>query len=307
VALLVTLLIVGLLSASVVSFIRLTHIEAKVADNMLAFSQAEIMARAGLRGAMAVLAMDERVYDSSDDEWGDFNKYAALGSGLFAEGAFTGRIEDLSGRFNPNYLVTDKGLIDIPRLEQFQRLLRSQEIDEERAEAVLDWVDKDSDPRPDGAERSYYSGQEDPYLPADGQFTAVSQLALVKGFTAEELYGKEEQPGLTAFLTVHSDGKINLNTASEAVLMSLDDGLTKSVAEAIISARTEKPFEKLDDLRDVSSLGPDVLARITSRSSVASNWYLIVVEGVYREARALAIAVVFRDKDGVRLIQYRVG
>ncbi|MEW5725252.1 MAG: type II secretion system minor pseudopilin GspK, partial [Thermodesulfobacteriota bacterium] len=289
------------------SFIRFSHLEAKVVENLECFTQAEILARAGLKGAMTLLAMDDKERDDLTEAWADFNRYAALASGLLGEGAFTGRIEDLSARFNPNFLVDAKGLIDKDRQAQFGRLLTLVQLDPQAIPAVLDWLDPDEETRPGGAESSAYLAGADPYTPANGPFLALSQLALVKGFTAEALYGTTDRPGLLEYLTVHSEGRINLNTAGEVVLMSLDDGLTKSVAQDIMKTRSTKPFEKLDDLKEVPGLTPEVLARLAGRVSVASSYFLVYVEGAYREARAAITAIVHRAGGGVRLIYFRAG
>ena len=47
-----TLLVVALLSASVISFMRTTHLEALTAENVSNHSQAQILARAGLKGML---------------------------------------------------------------------------------------------------------------------------------------------------------------------------------------------------------------------------------------------------------------
>ncbi|MBW1710755.1 MAG: pilus assembly PilX N-terminal domain-containing protein [Deltaproteobacteria bacterium] len=54
IALLITLLVTGLLSASALSFIRMANLEARVADNTYTLAQAEILAQAGLKGAIAL-------------------------------------------------------------------------------------------------------------------------------------------------------------------------------------------------------------------------------------------------------------
>ena len=108
-------------------------------------------------------------------------------------------------------------------------------------------------------------------------------------------------------MTVHSNGLININTAGEAVLMSLDDDLTRETAREIMERRAVNPFERLEDLRQVSGLRPEVLARIVGLLSVASSHFRIRVEGRFRQARVPITAVVSRDKAGVRLIYYKVG
>ena len=93
------------------------------------------------------------------------------------------------------------------------------------ADSILDWLDEDSDPRPNGSELEYYSVLPTPYAPKNGPIDSVEELLLVRGVTPELLFGidsnrngvvdpAEQQRGLvdatqtsslgwTSFLTVH--------------------------------------------------------------------------------------------------------
>jgi len=64
----------------------------------------------------------------------------------------------------------------------------------ELVDALLDWRDRDDNPRPQGAEQDYYSQLERPYQIKNGPFTSVEELLLVRGFTAERVLGSP-QPG----------------------------------------------------------------------------------------------------------------
>lgn len=62
---------------------------------------------------------------------------------------------------------------------------------EELADALLDWLDKDDEPRPMGAERDYYINLDPPYTPKNGPLDTIDELLLVKGFSAAILYGED--------------------------------------------------------------------------------------------------------------------
>jgi hypothetical protein len=47
---------------------------------------------------------------------------------------------------------------------------------------------------------------------------SLEELLLIKGMKPETYYGKEGQEGLRDYLTVHSDGRININTAGLLIL-----------------------------------------------------------------------------------------
>ena len=65
-------------------------------------------------------------------------------------------------RFFPiNSLVVNNTVI-LDRLAQFQRLLRALQIDDRLADAIIDWLDADDTPRPNGAESAYYASLTPP-------------------------------------------------------------------------------------------------------------------------------------------------
>ncbi len=64
---------------------------------------------------------------------------------------------------------------------------------EEIADAILDWLDSDEEPRPLGAEFSdYYMNLKPPYKPANGPIDSIEQLLLVRGVTPQLLFGYDE-------------------------------------------------------------------------------------------------------------------
>jgi hypothetical protein len=64
------------------------------------------------------------------------------------------------------------------------------------ADALLDWIDPDSQPRPLGAEADYYRGLGLPYGPRNGVPQCLEELLLVRGVTRGRLFGGEASPGL---------------------------------------------------------------------------------------------------------------
>jgi type II secretory pathway component PulK len=60
---------------------------------------------------------------------------------------------------------------------------------EDVADAILDWIDEDDEPRELGAEVDYYSGLSPAYAPRNGPMTTVEELLLVRGVTPQLLFG----------------------------------------------------------------------------------------------------------------------
>ena len=62
---------------------------------------------------------------------------------------------------------------------------------EDIADAILDWLDEDEEPRPFGAEIEYYSTLPTPYEPNNGPLQSVEELLLVRGVTPTLLFGAD--------------------------------------------------------------------------------------------------------------------
>lgn len=101
------------------------------------------------------------------------------------------------------------------------------------ADSILDWRDSNHEYHLNGAEDDYYLALPTPYEAKDANFDTVEELLLVKGVTPEIFYGSDHLPpevkgktasneerrsGIARYLTVKSNGKINLNTAPKPVL-----------------------------------------------------------------------------------------
>ena len=64
---------------------------------------------------------------------------------------------------------------------------------EDVADAILDWLDEDEEPRPLGAEfDDFYLHLPNPYKPANGPIESIEQLLLVRGVTPQLLFGYDE-------------------------------------------------------------------------------------------------------------------
>lgn len=64
-------------------------------------------------------------------------------------------------------------------------------MDAEIADAILDWIDEDTEPRPLGCEDEYYQTLPSPYAAANGPLRSVEELLLVRGVTPQLLFGAD--------------------------------------------------------------------------------------------------------------------
>lgn len=58
-------------------------------------------------------------------------------------------------------------------------------------QGLLDFLDTDDTPRPEGAEQEYYDNLPSPYRAANGPLETLEELLLVRGFTPSILYGED--------------------------------------------------------------------------------------------------------------------
>lgn len=134
---------------------------------------------------------------------------------------------------------------DLPLLERFFKVcLGSSDMEaQELAAAIVDWRDTDSMLSiPLGsAEDAYYIGLNHPYKCKDADFDSLDELLLVKGITPE-IFAR-----IRDYLTVYTDGLVNVNTASREVLLAL--GIGDKLAGAIFNFRCgrDKKYGTPDD------------------------------------------------------------
>jgi type II secretory pathway component PulK len=212
--------------------------------------------RAGTENAIAVLNEDLKDSDCLSDLWSDndedFNDVA------MERCRYSVRVIDEAAKLNINTATKDQ-LMALPYME------------EEVADAILDWRDDDDEPRGEGAEAGYYENLPIPYKIRNGQFKTLRELLEVKGVTEASLYGEDTNlngrldsnerdgdlsppsdnsddrldQGWIAYLTCHSyeknvdangDKRVNINQADQQQLQDQLD-LKASQAKWIVDNR----------------------------------------------------------------------
>jgi DNA uptake protein ComE-like DNA-binding protein len=88
-------------------------------------------------------------------------------------------------------LIDQSGLVNL-NVATPQMLSGVPGLNEEQIDALLDWRDRDDIPRPNGAEINYYASiQPVGYRCKNGPLLTLEELLLVRGFSAETLYGED--------------------------------------------------------------------------------------------------------------------
>lgn len=117
--------------------------------------------------------------------------FSVVSPALDSYGEYSGMrlgLEDESARLNLNTILVADARDPEAALGR-QLLMGLPGMTESIADAILDWLDEDDEPRDFGAERDYYSGLATPYEPQNGPLESIDQLLLVRDVTPELLYG----------------------------------------------------------------------------------------------------------------------
>lgn len=279
VALVVTLLALVLIMTLAWEIFRLGARGAQTGAYARDSIRASIAAEAGAAAARIALkedAKDSKI-DTLDEIWSRPAAAIDLGDAVVRV-----VVEDEERKINVNGIIMPNGNAPNERnLAVFRRLLENLSLDPSLADAVLDWLDNDESTRVGGAESSYYESLPQPYRSKNDLLDTLDELRLVRGFT-EDVFRK-----LRPFVTVRSSGKVNVNTAPKPVLMSLSAGqdaaeageISEATADAVIEARTSRPFEKVDDFCKTDG----ALDRICAKTQVKS---LVDVKSVFFRVRS---------------------
>jgi general secretion pathway protein K len=217
----------------------------------LARDQAVNVALGAESWVISILQQD--LQDSPTDHLGEI--WASELPGLPIEGGEVfGSIEDLQGRFNVNNLVDQDGRIEEASLEQFRRLLNALGLDPRFAGIAADWIDSNLDASfPDGAEDAIYTGMIPPYRTANQTLTSVSELAAIEGMDRDTF--RILEPHITA---LPGRNAVNVNTATPAVLQSLDENMTTADVEGLVQERAASGFTDVETAF-ASLVTPEVL------------------------------------------------
>jgi general secretion pathway protein K len=306
VALVTALLVVSLAIIAATAMVTRFQVDMRRTGNLLNGEQAYAYAMAAESWAYVILRRDraDNKHDALDEGWS-----TALPP-IPVEGGFVnGRVEDLQGRFNVNNLAGNEGGVDTIQLDYYKRLLEILDLEPALAPALQDWIDADINATfPDGAEDDEYLLSEPPYRTGNRPLADISELRLIKGYTAEVLAVLE--PHITALpdLTV-----INVNTATPVVLQALHAELDESDVQQLLEARdAEQDGEPFTDMK--AFLAHEALAglELAIDVDVQSDWFNILTDvsvgrGLARlESRILrgesGLQVVSRTRTGKRLL-----
>lgn len=320
-ALLIVLAVIALLGVVIIG-LNTRVVSHTIALKKYASSQkAYALATAGVEIAKVALKLDgwENQSDSFFDRWAELPKVI---EGDDFEGTIEVTIEDESSKLNPNAFLgkaeaggkteetRPQGQETMGSLSQGQnaRLDELQEIlerlfeglgmDAELVQSLMDWLDKDDEPRTNGAESDYYADLRPPYAPTNGPLGTLLELRLIKGFTHENF--KKLQP----YLSVYSEGRVNVNTADKRVLECLSSKISPFVAEDILGARAKNPIESKEQLQRIPGLSDEFAGGVLNYFDVKSDTFRVLSTGKVGSLQETLECILRREEDGFRILRW---
>ncbi len=249
--------------------------------------------------------------------WPGENIEGFVDKDLEALGAkLTGKITDAQAKFNLNNILDwqknppTENAADIKTLQQILIKL-DPNFNGDLINAVLDWIDPNSDIHPNtGAEDIDYANVASPRIPyraANQAFTSVGELGLVQGFNAKIAEELIKSKMVTA-LPIKMNGAatptpVNVNTASDQVLLALFPALTPATVATFTGGRPYKTVadakNKLASLTTPSATPPSGQQNTQNYGVTTSYFEVEVTVNIGKVVRSV-VALIYRPATPAR-------
>lgn len=331
---------VTVLSILAMAFAFSMKVETKLAQNSNSETELIWLGRSGVEFAQYILAQQLAIgnepYDGLNQKWaggpggmGTSNSVLAsvsLKDYQLGDGKFSITITDLERKFNIN-------IADQPALEQALRLVG---VDAGEASSVaasiLDWVDPDNNTHIGGTETDHYQTMDPPYFAKDAPIDDISELLLIRGVTPEMYWGGvatnhtraafqnklgqlggvtdaiSYSVGLVELFTPISNGRININTASQTTLQMIPY-VDEAVAAKLIELRagpdgaqgTEDdmpagaPGIRVEDALRSANMNPQIIPVAARYCGVRSSTFEVQVDAEIAGYKRRFFAIVARN------------
>lgn len=285
VALMLVLWLLVVLGVVATAIVGASHAESTLVRNLRARASARYAAESGILVATTRLkqALANGALQQPD------RLFAALRDARLGEARFGIAVVDVNARLDLNRSDEDM-------LRAFFAQFTSDERAARIAAALADWKDVDDAPRPGGAERAEYAAAASPYVPRNAPLDRLDDLAHILSV------GDSLAAVVAPYVTVESDGLIDVNSAPEPVLAALP-GVGLARARALIARRAESDgFASPDALRDLGAAFPRVTLVPSRLLIVSRGWrdghpLTHEIQAVYGIAGSELYLLTWRERD----------
>ena len=317
IALIIVMISIFVLSMLAGGFAYSMKVETKLARNGNSEEELQWLGRSGVEYARWILAQQMMIpqepYDGLDQVWAGGPGGIGTSNSPLAEvqkevqlgdGSFKWEIKDLERKWNINSMLRPGGQ------DRLQNAFTLMNMDAGEVtplvNSVLNWMDGGK--RVQGATADDYSRMDPPYAPKNGPIDDLSELLLIRGISGDMYWGtsssdhpmsiftprgnRSHMPtdapsfpvGLVDLFTPISDGKININTCSAAVLQLLPN-MTPEAAMAVVSGREgvddgsglTGPYRNLGQLSRMPEITPEMVRLIGQFADVRSRTFQVNV------------------------------
>ena len=286
-ALIIVLMLFAIISTLMMEILFRQNRFLNRADNLLQWDKrhqyamaAEVVAQQGLIDDLQDdIKNNAQLDDCVEERWA-----VQLPPTPYEDAFLSASVQDLQGRFNLNWLVTDDAGTFIRQPDRIKELellldeiLPDQSDTGRLANEMADWLDSNNIvDGAQGAEDPEYRDRRTPNMPAAHE----SELRALLGFQASDM---PEDPMLWGLLTALPPGTtLNVNTAPQQVLNAVVGSLAGAAGvKAIVDAREKEPVTDINQLLSdqvFSELKPDQLDLLKQRLGVASEYFQVMVD-----------------------------
>lgn len=136
-------------------------------------------------------------------------------------------------------------------------------------DSLADWIDTDSEPSPNGAEKVFYTSLEYPQYPLNRDFTSLEEMLLVRGMDQVARIN----PRWRDYFTLYSDGVIDVNAAPaetlEALFLTTQDSARSFEAarngnDGIVGTEDDYVYQDENEVKSALGLSDDDWNRVAS-------------------------------------------
>ena len=242
-------------------------------QRILNYQKAYFISKSAVDASRQLFAADDPKTDDLNELWA-----IQLPPLNIDDGIVLISLTDENRKFNINSISGKKSDEASGEYGFLKRLLKNHIMDQNTALSIYDWIGDDISK----GSGSYFEINGNMIVPAKkALMDSVHELLFIKGITKEDFYdkvaNKKKITGLKDLITVWGNAKININTASYDILMSLDEKMDEKIINQIISRRKEKPFKSLNDLLEINGMDLNIIYRLNNLCDVKSDVYRISV------------------------------
>ena len=285
VALIFTLVVVGLMAVLIIEFSYISRVNTKILTGWENERRAYFLAKGGINFGIYLLNMDNRGVDSLLDDWATEIPPLPVGDGVIELG-----ISDEDGKVNVNRLASGEEKLNSQLNGIVLRLLDILDVEPSTFPGLFDY--------PGGEEASTLSVILD--NGDSGRFF----------YTKDEFLnfpGIEDDGNFDEFFTVYSSGMININTAPLPVIQSLSEGISEELAREIFEYRSKTPFGSVAHLGKVPGVTGGIVQDVGKIGTVKSSFFTIESTATVNDIRKSIVAVIERTDKGLDVVYWSGG